>query len=71
MTLLEVLALLPLTFWLLLTLDRGRRWPWECTLPAERGEKAPVEGNIVAVVPARDEAAVLPATLRSLLSQET
>jgi hopene-associated glycosyltransferase HpnB len=69
-TLLEGLALLPFAFWLLLTLDRGRRWPWECTLPAEMGEKTPVEGNIVAVVPARDEAALLPATLPSLLSQE-
>ena len=70
MTLLEGLALLPLAFWLLLTLDRGRRWPWVCTLPEAVGERAPVEGNIVAVVPARDEAALLPATLRSLLGQE-
>lgn len=70
MTLLEGLALLPLAFWLLLTLDRGRRWPWVCTLPEAVGERAPAEGNIVAVVPARDEAALLPATLRSLLGQE-
>ncbi|MGB5814686.1 MAG: glycosyltransferase [Thermoanaerobaculia bacterium] len=70
MTLLEGLALLPLVFWLLLTLDRGRRWPWECYLPAEVGEKTPVEDYVVAVVPARDEAALLPATLRSLLGQE-
>jgi hypothetical protein len=55
---------------MLLTLDRGRRWPGECALPAQRGEKTPVEGNILAVVPARDEAALLPATLPSLLSQK-
>jgi hopene-associated glycosyltransferase HpnB len=69
-TLLEVLALFPLAFWLLLTLDRGRRWPGECTLPAVVGEEARAAGDVVAVVPARDEAALLPVTLRSLLSQE-
>jgi hopene-associated glycosyltransferase HpnB len=69
-TLIEGLALLPLVFWLVLTLDRGRRWPWVCYLPQEvRGPERRVDSEVVAVVPARDEAALLPATLPSLLSQ--
>ena len=79
MTLLEILALLPLTFWLGLYLDRRRGWPRECVLPgaAESPERssAPRAGTaartaVTAVVPARDEAAVLPETLPALLAQE-
>jgi hopene-associated glycosyltransferase HpnB len=75
MTPLEILALLPLAFWLGLLLDRRRGWPRECCLsevPADlETDPAAVAGTAVtAVVPARDEAAVLPETLPALLSQE-
>jgi hopene-associated glycosyltransferase HpnB len=69
-TLLEGLALLPLAFWVLLMLDRSRRWPWECYLPPKVLAKESVTSSIVAVIPARNEAALLPATLPSLLQQE-
>jgi hopene-associated glycosyltransferase HpnB len=73
MTLFEILALLPLAFWLGLHLDRRRRWPRECVLSEDPAdvETDPLTGTAVtAVVPARDEAAVLPETLPALLSQE-
>lgn len=75
MTPLEIVALLPLAFWLGLLLDRRRAWPRECCLAevtADLGgeEPAPGTGTVTAVVPARDEAAVLPETLPALLGQD-
>jgi hopene-associated glycosyltransferase HpnB len=69
MVLLEILAWSSLVFWLGLTLDRRRRWPWEAVLPVEDvgGEDLPA---VAAVVPARDEAEVLPRTLPALLGQD-
>lgn len=71
MTPLVLLALLPLAFWLALTLDRRRVWPWECALDPDAVLEAPaVPTRVTVVVPARDEAAVLPETLPALLTQE-
>lgn len=69
MTLLEILALAPLVFWLLLAADRSRAWPRERTLPQEARLREEDASRVVAVVPARDEAEVLPDALPSLLSQ--
>ncbi len=62
-------GLLPLLFWLALALDRSRAWPHELRLPvsAPRGDGPPA--GVVAVVPARDEAEVLAATLPALLGE--
>lgn len=69
MSALEILALPPLVFWLLLALDRSRAWPRDHFLPP--GAERPAPGSrVVAVVPARDEAAVLPDTLPTLLAQQ-
>jgi hopene-associated glycosyltransferase HpnB len=55
------------TFWLLLALLPPRRFPRDHFLgPAEAPAQAP---RVAVVVPARDEAAVLPETLPSLLGQ--
>lgn len=78
MTLLEILALLPLAFWLGLLLDRRRAWPRECVLPDAAADvdkdattlAGTVEIPVTAVVPARDEAEVLPETLPALLGQQ-
>ena len=75
MSALEVAALLPLAFWVLLTLDRGRGWPWDCYLTRDPEETSytPEDSSdlpkVIAVVPARNEAAVLPRTLPALLQQ--
>lgn len=56
-----------LLFWSLLLLDRTRRWPGELFLD----RFAPsAEASVVALVPARNEASVLPATLPALFAQE-
>jgi len=54
-------------FWLGLTLDRSRRFPWRLRL----GDSAPLRRapSVTALVPARDEAEVLRATLPGLLAQ--
>ncbi|ANM31838.1 hypothetical protein ABI59_23165 [Acidobacteria bacterium Mor1] len=63
-------AALPVLFWILIALDPARRFPRECVLPrAEDEPTAESAGPVVAVVPARDEAAMLPRTLPTLLSQ--
>jgi hopene-associated glycosyltransferase HpnB len=57
-----------LAAWLVLAFGRGRFWRTSIRLPEERD----VDGawpSVVAVVPARDEAAVLPTTLPTLLAQ--
>jgi hopene-associated glycosyltransferase HpnB len=69
---------LVLAFWLAVTLDRKRRWPRERLIPAagagdppSRPDGAPPESRaaVLAVVPARDEADVLPRTLPALAAQ--
>ena len=56
-----------LLFWSLLLLDRTRRWPEELFLDRLA---VSTEASVVALVPVRDEAAVLPATLPALFAQE-
>ncbi len=69
MSWLTLTGLLPLFFWALLALDRSRAWPAELRLPAAvPGEAGPPAG-VVAIVPARDEATVLGATLPALLAE--
>ena len=70
MTALPLLAWLSLLVWLVLLLGRGRFWRMDVELPAR--DEAPPGGwpEVTAVVPARDEAGILPATLPSLLAQE-
>ena len=56
-----------LVFWSLLLLDRTRRWPAELFLD-HYGKGS--EDSVAVLVPARNEAAVLPMTLPALLEQE-
>ncbi len=69
MSALELAGLLPLAFWLLVALDRRRRWPVAATLPCGDAGGPPPDARVVAVVPARDEAELLPDTLPALLDQ--
>jgi len=62
-------ALLPLAFWLGLTLDRRRAWPDDCVLKETASGIPAGAGSVAILVPARDEAEVLPETLPSLLAQ--
>jgi hopene-associated glycosyltransferase HpnB len=58
-----------LATWLVLALGRGRFWRTSIRLPPGQ----PIEGpwpSVVAVVPARDEAAVLPTTMPTLMAQQ-
>jgi hopene-associated glycosyltransferase HpnB len=68
MAALDLLAALPFLFALVAILDRRRAWPAQYRLPERPG--APADASVVAIVPARDEASVLPHTLPALLSQE-
>ncbi len=63
-----VLAGLSLAIWLYLIFARGGFW---LAAERERGAPAPSEWpEVVAVIPARDEAGIIAATLGSLLSQD-
>jgi len=69
MTLLAALSALSLTAWAYLALAHGRFW--HCDQRLDGRAPAPAAWpRVVAVVPARDEAAVLPEALRSLLDQD-
>ena len=69
MTALEALAALSLAAWAWLVLAHGRFW--FCSERLDGRDPAPARWPAVAaVVPARDEADVLPRTLRSLLEQD-
>ncbi len=71
MTVLEVWALICLAFWIGLAMDRSRAWPSEAVLPeVGEGIRTWQDGRVVAIVPARDEEAMLVRTLPSLLRQE-
>ncbi len=63
----EVIAALGCLFWIALSRDRIRAWPWELILPqpAPTTERA----SVVAIVPARNETALLGRTLPALLAQ--
>ncbi|MEU4144348.1 glycosyltransferase [Streptomyces parvulus] len=63
-----VVSTLSLAAWLWLLLARGFFWRTDVTLPARRQPAA--WPSVCVVVPARDEAAVLPASLPSLLAQD-
>ena len=71
MTLLPVLAWLSLAVWLVLFLGRGRFWRMDLRLPrAAPGDPDPAGWpEVTAVIPARDEADILPSTLPSVLAQ--
>jgi hopene-associated glycosyltransferase HpnB len=61
------LAVLSLLIWLYLFFGHGRFWRSAPELPIARPDAAP---RVVVVVPARDEAAVIRDSLRSLLAQD-
>lgn len=71
MTVLPALAWLSLVVWLVLLLGRGRYWRMEPRLPRATAEDPGPDGwpEVTAVIPARDEAQILPATLPSVLAQ--
>jgi hopene-associated glycosyltransferase HpnB len=61
--------------WAYLLAGRGGFWRTGCRLPGPAAGQAPVPGmgswpSLVAVIPARDEAAILPVTLPSLVTQQ-
>jgi hopene-associated glycosyltransferase HpnB len=58
-----------LTLWLGLWTVPLLRWPRELTVRRAGRGASPAPGRVVALVPARDEAAVLPLTLPALLAQ--
>jgi hopene-associated glycosyltransferase HpnB len=62
------MAVLPLLIWLFLLFARKGFWRVSRSLPASTAEPSAV-CRVVAVIPARDEAAVIGDTVRSLLSQ--
>lgn len=68
MTALVVLAAVSLVAWAYLTLGHGRFWDASVRVP--RADEPRSWPDVVAVVPARNEADVLPATLPSLLGQD-
>lgn len=65
-------ALLSAAAWLYLVAGHGRFWLADQRLPVSIGDEVPEGGwpSVVAVVPARDEAGVLPLTLPTLLGQD-
>lgn len=66
--LLAALAALSVVIWLYLAVWNGRSWRTSVRLP--KGSDPHVWPTVVAVVPARDEADVLPTTLPTLLEQQ-
>lgn len=76
MTVLPALAWLSLIVWVVLLLGRGRFWRMDRRLPrpspAEVAELAETADwpEVTAVIPARDEAEILPAALPSVLAQQ-
>jgi hopene-associated glycosyltransferase HpnB len=69
---LTVLAGLSVLVWLWLALARGMFWRTDVRLPpgSDRPADTPMWPAVAVVVPARDEATVLPASLPSLLDQD-
>ena len=70
MPILAVACVLAAVAWVYLLVVHGGYWRTDCRLPVgERAEPADWP-SVVAVIPARDEAAIVPETLPTLLSQE-
>ncbi|MFH9109656.1 glycosyltransferase [Streptomyces albus] len=70
-TWITAVPLVSLAAWVWLLLGQGFFWRTDVRLPAVRGEPEPARWPSVAVVvPARDEAQVLPESLPSLLAQD-
>lgn len=67
---LAVLAWVALAIWLVLLVGRGGFWRMNLHLPSAEADDARTWPAVTAVIPARDEAAVLPATLPSVLAQD-
>jgi hopene-associated glycosyltransferase HpnB len=73
MPVLIAVCVLSAVAWLYLLVAHGGYWQTGCRLPVGGGDAGPDPGewpSVVAVVPARDEAAMLPETLPSLLAQK-
>lgn len=70
MTALPILACVSLLIWLVLLLGRGRFWRMDIELPAADTSRAGTWPEVTAVIPARDEAEILPVTLPSVLAQD-
>src|SRR5215472_9775394 len=57
--------------WVYLLVAHGGYWRTDCRLPVGHEKAEPRDWpSVVAVIPARDEAAILPETLPSLLGQQ-
>jgi hopene-associated glycosyltransferase HpnB len=69
MTVLPALAWLSLVIWVVLLLGRGRFWRMDLLLPRAEPTDAGEWPEVTAVIPARDEAEILPVTLPSVLAQ--
>jgi hopene-associated glycosyltransferase HpnB len=70
---LVVACVLAAVAWVYLLVAHGGYWRTDCRLPAGGKGSEPGPGNwpsVVVVIPARDEAAILPETLPSLLGQQ-
>jgi hopene-associated glycosyltransferase HpnB len=73
MVLLVAACVLAAAAWVYLVAGHGWFWRTDVRLPVRAGAAGPVAGawpSVVAVVPARDEAAILPETLPTLLAQD-
>ena len=73
MPILVAACVLAAVAWVYLLVAHGGYWRTDCRLPVGGGRAEPDPGgwpSVVAVIPARDEAAILPETLPSLLNQE-
>jgi hopene-associated glycosyltransferase HpnB len=64
------LTLLSLLIWMVLLVGWGQFWRSDQRLPEIGIKHLPIWPSVCAVVPARDEASLLPQTLRSLLLQD-
>jgi hopene-associated glycosyltransferase HpnB len=71
MVILAVACLLAAAAWVYLLAGRGGFWRTDVRLPGRAAAAGPARWpSVVAVVPARDEAAILPETLPALLAQD-
>ncbi|HWG27177.1 glycosyltransferase [Actinospica sp.] len=67
---LAVLAWVSLGIWIVLLLGRGGFWRMNLQLPEAERDDAREWPAVTAVIPARDEARILPSTLPSVLAQD-
>ena len=67
---LAVLAWVSLAIWIVLLVGRGGFWRMNLRLPAAEADDAREWPAVTAVIPARDEAGILPAALPSVLAQD-